>query len=133
MMKHSRRDFLRQTALFSLAAASGSRMKPTEVFGAQARMHSSELAAYDAVGLAELIKKKQITPLELVEDTIKRIERVNPKLNLVLTKLFDFEKARTRAKLNPGDSALAGVPVLLKNLIEYKDAKIDFGSRLYSG
>lgn len=83
------------------------------------------------MALAEMIRKKKVTPLELVENTLKRIDAVNPKLNLVLTKLFDVEKARARAKQPFNDSPLAGVPILLKNIVEYKDADIDFGSRLY--
>ena len=125
-MNLSRREILKQSASLAIAAAGSS------VLRAQAKLRSSELAAYDAIGLAELIRKKQITPLELVEDVLKRIERVNPKLNVVLTKNFDVEKARARARQNLGDGKLAGAPVLLKNLVEYKDAKIDFGSRLYA-
>lgn len=125
-MKFSRREILKQSASLAIAATGSS------VLCAPPKLRSSELANYDAVGLAELVRKKQITPLELVEDVLKRIERVNPKLNLVLTKNFDVEKARARAKQNLGDSKLAGVPVLLKNIVEYKDAKIDFGSRLYA-
>ena len=125
-MSFSRREILKQSASLVIAAAGGS------VLNAQTKLRSSELANYDAVGLAELVRKKQITPLELVEDTLKRIERINPKLNIVLTKNFDAEKARARAKQPLGDGAFAGVPVLLKNLCEYKDADIDFGSRLYA-
>ncbi len=125
-MNFSRREILKQSAALVIAATGSS------VLNAQTKLRSSELANYDAVGLAELVRKKQITPLELVEDTLKRIERVNPKLNIVLTKNFDVEKARARAKQPLGDGAFAGVPVLLKNLCEYKDADIDFGSRLYA-
>jgi len=123
-MKLSRRDILKQSAALAIAATGSS------VLNAQTKLRASELANYDATGLAELVRKKQITPLELVEDVLKRIERVNPKLNIVLTKNFDVEKARARAKQSLGDGAFAGVPVLLKNLCEYKDADIDFGSRL---
>lgn len=130
-MKHTRRDFLKQTTL-TLAAAGGSLTNSAEVFAGQTKLRASELGGYDATGLAELIRKKQITPMELVEDVLKRIERVNSKLNIVLTKNFDVEKARARAKQQLGDGAFAGVPVLLKNICEYKDADIDFGSRLYS-
>jgi Asp-tRNA(Asn)/Glu-tRNA(Gln) amidotransferase A subunit family amidase len=63
---------------------------------------------------------------------IKRIERVNPKINAVLTKLFGIEKAHERAKKGIGDGMFAGAPVMLKNLTQYKDARIDFGSRLYA-
>jgi amidase len=118
-MNSTRRAFLQQAAALA-------------VFGAQRNARGLQLADTDGVGLAELIRRKQITPLELVEDTIRRIERVNPKLNAVLTRHFDVEQARARAKRPLGDGPLAGVPILLKNLVEYKDADIDFGSRFFS-
>lgn len=125
-MNISRREVLKQSASLVIAATGSS------LLFAQSKLRSSELAGYDAVGLATLLRKKEISPLELVEDTLKRIERINPKLNLVLTKNFDVEKARAKAKQPLGSGAFAGVPVLLKNLAEYKDADIDFGSRLYA-
>src|SRR5262245_63108974 len=128
-MDHARRDFLKKSAVFALATAGGS-LLPGYVT-AQLKPTLSELANYDALGLAELIRKKQISPLELVDDVIGRVERVNPKINAVLTKLFDVEKARERAKQGIGDGPFAGVPVMLKNLTQYKDARIDAGSRLY--
>ncbi len=128
-MKRTRRNFLKQSASVSLVAASSAFFR-TSATSAGTKLTSSELVSYDAVGLAGLIRKKEITPLELVEDTLRRIERVNPKLNLVLTKLYDVAKAQLRAKQNPGDGVFAGVPVLLKNIVQYKEAKIDQGSRL---
>jgi len=50
----------------------------------------------------------------------------------VLVKLFDVEKARERAKNGASDGLFAGVPVMLKNLTQYKDARIDSGSRLFA-
>lgn len=130
-MNHARRDFLKKSAVFTLATAGGS-LLAEYAGGAQVKPKLSELADYDALGLAELIRKKRISPLELVDDVIRRVERVNPKINAVLIKLFDFEKARERVKQGIGDGPFAGVPVMLKNLIQYKDARIDFGSRLYA-
>jgi len=129
-MDHARRDFLKKSAVFTLATAGGSLLP--EYAGAQVKPKLSELASYDALGLVELIRKRQISPLELVDDVVRRIERVNPKINAVLTKLFDVEKARDRAKNGVVDGPFAGVPVMLKNLTQYKDARIDAGSRLYA-
>jgi len=129
-MGHARRDFLKKSAVFTLAAAGGSLLP--EYAATQVKPKLSELASYDALGLAELIRKKQISPLELVDDVVRRVERVNPKINAVLTKLFDVEKARDRAKNGVVDGPFAGVPVMLKNLTQYKDARIDAGSRLYA-
>ncbi len=130
-MNHARRDFLKKSAVFTIATAGGS-MFAEYAGAAQVKPKLSELADYDALGLAELIRKKQISPIELVDDVIRRVERVNPKINAVLTKLFDLEKARERAKQGIGDGSFAGVPVMLKNLTQYKDARIDFGSRLFA-
>lgn len=124
-MTYNRRDFLKQSAAFSLLLAH-------PALAAQAKKQHSQLASYDALGLADLIKRKQISPLELVDDVIRRVERVNPKINAVLTKNFDVEKARARARSGTLEGIFAGVPVMLKNLQQYKDANIDSGSRLFA-
>jgi amidase len=43
-----------------------------------------DYAAHDALGLAELVASKQVSPQELVDTAIKAIEKVNPKINAVL-------------------------------------------------
>lgn len=55
-------------------------------------MTFEEYRKQDAVGLAELVKQKQVTPTELLEIAIKRTEEVNPKINAVITPLYDFGK-----------------------------------------
>jgi Asp-tRNA(Asn)/Glu-tRNA(Gln) amidotransferase A subunit family amidase len=44
---------------------------------------------YDGLGLAELVRKKEVNAVELVEEAISRIERVNPKVNAVIGKMYD--------------------------------------------
>ena len=56
----------------------------------------SELAHIDAVGLAELVRTGQISPRELIDDTIDRIERIDPQINAVIQP--SFEKARAIAQ-----------------------------------
>ena len=119
-----RRRFLHELAAVALTVTA-----PPAVFP-QTKIKPSELARYDAVALAELVQRKQITPLELVEDVLRRIEQVNPQLNAVLPKLFDTALAKARAVQPVGASALSGIPLLLKNIAQYKDADIDFGSRM---
>ena len=48
-----------------------------------------EYDKYDALGLAELVRKKKVSPVELCEEAIDRIEKLNPKLNAVIHKLYD--------------------------------------------
>ena len=99
-----------------------------------------EFINYDAIGLADLIRKGEITPLELLEITIERIERVNPRLNAVVHKLYDQARseakqwsAEVKSKKTEG-AIFAGVPFLLKNLLaEHEGTPLDEGSRAIKG
>ncbi|HEY1753431.1 MAG TPA: amidase family protein [Caulobacteraceae bacterium] len=73
-----------------------------------------DYAEYDGVGLAELVRKGEVTPAELVEAAIARIERRNPAINAVVYKAFD--EARAKANAAP-DGPLRGVPFLVKDLL----------------
>ncbi|HEY3311852.1 MAG TPA: amidase [Anaerolineales bacterium] len=74
-----------------------------------------EYSKYDGLGLAELVRRKEISAIELVEEAIQRIESQNPKLNAVITRMYDT--AREEAK-NPNlDAPFAGVPFLMKDLL----------------
>ncbi len=121
-MNQTRRRFLEEVMAVAVTATAA-----PSIF-TQTKIKPSELARYDATALAELVKLKQITPLELVNDVLRRVEQVNPQLNAVLPKLFDSALAKARAQQPLGASALSGVPLLIKNIVQYKDADIDFGS-----
>ena len=73
-----------------------------------------ELTNFDATGLAELVRRKQVKPIELVEAAIERIERLNPTLNAVVTPMY--EQARKAASGKLPDGPFTGVPFLLKDL-----------------
>jgi amidase len=51
-----------------------------------------EYDQYDGLGLAELVKKKEISAAEICEEAIVRIERVNPALNAVITPMYDLAR-----------------------------------------
>jgi amidase len=74
-----------------------------------------EFGNYDALGLAGLVKRKEVTPLELVEETINRIEKINPKLNAVTIPMY--EEARKTAQKPLPDGIFTGVPFLIKDLL----------------
>jgi len=79
-------------------------------------MGFSEYARFDGLGLAALVAKKEVTPLELTEEAIARIEKHNGTLNAVIYKMYDI--ARERAKqLQAGEGAFRGVPFLLKDIL----------------
>ncbi|HUL10494.1 MAG TPA: amidase [Candidatus Acidoferrum sp.] len=95
-------------------------------------MAFKEYADYDALGLGELIAKKEVTPQDVLEAAIERIEALNPKINAVVQKMYDEARAALRATLPSGP--LAGVPYLMKDLYAWqKGARIGNGSRLYDG
>jgi len=87
-----------------------------------------ELIDYDAVGLAQLIKQKDISPLELLEVVMRRIEASNSTLNFMATPAY--ERAREKASLFSIDSPFAGAPILMKDMIDVGGVRRTDGSRL---
>src|SRR5262245_40483627 len=76
-----------------------------------------DLARLDATAQAALVRSRQVSPRELVDAAIARIERLNPQVNAVITPLF--EKAREAAASPLPDGPFRGVPTLLKDLVAH--------------
>ena len=95
-------------------------------------MNLQEYASYDGLGLAELVKSKQVTPKELVDLALEGIEKINPELNAVWQTLKEHAYKEIEEGLPKGD--FEGVPLLLKELIINADGvSINSGSRLAEG
>ena len=77
-----------------------------------------ELAFLDATAQAELVRSKTVSPLELVDHAIARIEALNPKLNAVISTRFERARAEASSDRLPG-GPFRGVPFLLKDLDAY--------------
>ena len=75
----------------------------------------SGYTTHDALELAALVRAGDVTPLELVDTAIARIEALNPRLNAVVSTCFD--EARAAARRPVPDGAFAGVPFLVKDLV----------------
>jgi len=73
-----------------------------------------ELASLDATASAEMVGQGEVSPTELLEAAIERIEKVNGALNAVITPLY--EKARAAVAAGLPDGPFRGVPFLLKDL-----------------
>ena len=87
-----------------------------------------EYEAYDGCGLAELIRKGEVSAAEVCEAAIERIEQRNPRINAVVTPLFDFGRAALRSL--PPAAPFCGVPFLLKDhLSALAGTPLTFGSR----
>lgn len=77
---------------------------------------SDPFAALDATAQAELVRRGEVSPGELVTAAIARIERLNPELNAVITPLFEQALARAAAPDLPR-GPFRGVPLLLKDYL----------------
>jgi amidase len=85
----------------------------------------SEYDKYDALGLAELIAKKEITPAELLDAVRQRVEAINPKINAFSHLFFDKAAEQIQAELSQGP--FHGVPFALKDLSQYLKGTITSG------
>lgn len=93
-------------------------------------MTFEEYRKHDALGLAKLIRKKEITASELVEIAITRAESVNPTINAIIQPLYNMAKDMAK-KADPG-SPFAGIPYLVKDLgLEIAGTPRAAGSRGY--
>lgn len=82
-----------------------------------AAVTESLLATYsesDALALAGLVHRGEVSPAELVEAAVLLIERLNPELNAIVHKLYDM--GRKGAETVDRAAPFAGVPYLLKEL-----------------
>lgn len=81
----------------------------------------------DATAQAELVRRKEVKPIELVDAAIERIERLNPTINAVVTPMY--EEARTVARGELPQGPFTGVPFLLKDIFtSYAGVPLTFGS-----
>ena len=91
----------------------------------------SVLASHDALALADLVRRREVTPAELVEACIAAVERLNPQLNAVVTPMF--EQARAAAAGALPDGPFSGVPFFVKDLAQaVAGVRFSRGARFYA-
>lgn len=101
-------------------------------------MASDELCWMPAVELAAAIRRKKVSPVEVADAVLARIERLNPKLNAYCTVTADLArreaKAAERALMRKGTrlGSLHGVPFSIKDLIITKGVRTTWGCKLYA-
>jgi Asp-tRNA(Asn)/Glu-tRNA(Gln) amidotransferase A subunit family amidase len=98
----------------------------------------TELTFFSAVSMAEQIRQKKLSPLELVEAHLTRIQELNPKLNAFVQ--IDVEGARRqalRAEAAVRDGrelgVLHGVPLSIKSSVEVAGLRWEAGTKLRAG
>ncbi len=94
---------------------------------------SNDLAELDGAETAARIRSGDLGPLEAVEAAIARAERIDPKINAIVTRTF--RRAREDARRAEGTAAgpWAGVPTFVKDLDDVTGVSTRFGSRAFPG
>lgn len=90
-------------------------------------MKFSEYRQYDAMGLAELIRRKEVSSDEVFQAALNRLDEVNPKLNLLA---HDLRERAIKEKFPKHSKALlSGVPFLMQDLLsEWENTPMCSGS-----
>jgi len=92
-------------------------------------MAFKEFGSYDAVGLADLIRKKQVSARELLDEAVARTAKVDPQINAVVVKHYDYATRQIDTGLP--DGPFTGVPFLLKDLDLLEGTRTTFGASLH--
>jgi len=95
-------------------------------------MRLDEYCTFDAIDLAALVRKGEVTPRELCERALEGVEKVNPRLNSVVETYPDVLERVDRE--SPPAGPLCGVPFFLKDIGPMeKGRRYEMGSRLLEG
>ncbi len=89
-----------------------------------------ELAFLPATEQASLVRSGEVSPLELVETYLERIDRIDPELGTYVT--VRGEEALAEARAWTGNATFGGVPIALKDLESTAGTRTTFGSRAFA-
>jgi len=92
-------------------------------------MAFKEYGNYDAVGLADLVRKKQVSAGELLDEALARTAKVDPQINAVVVRHDDYARRQIERGLPAGP--FAGVPFLLKDLEFLEGTRTTSGANIY--
>lgn len=100
-------------------------------------MAHQDLCSLSATELARMIRRKKVSPVEVIRAVLAQIEKLNPALNaFVLTtaeQALKDARAAERAAMRTGAALgpLHGVPFSTKDVVATKGIPTTFGTRLY--
>ena len=91
----------------------------------------AEFERHDGIGLAKLVRDKEVSAAELLDAAIERVESRNAAVNAVVGRLYDDARRAIAAGLP--DGAFTGVPFLLKDIGALATGAVTtFGSRMFA-
>jgi aspartyl-tRNA(Asn)/glutamyl-tRNA(Gln) amidotransferase subunit A len=125
----SRRSFLNRT----LAGAAGALLAPSHSAAREQDRAITGLSLRDA---GELVRQKKISPVELTNACLARIERLNPLLNAFITitaesALVEARAAETEIQRGKWRGPLHGIPIALKDLFDTAGVRTTAGSAVF--
>src|SRR4051794_30158371 len=94
----------------------------------------AELCFTGARSLARLLRARKLSATELMQAFVAQIERVNPRVNAIVTFVPEqaLKAARALDRKNSWDAPLAGLPIAYKDLLATKGIRTTFGSTIYA-
>src|SRR3979411_2060442 len=92
-------------------------------------MAFKEYGSYDGVGLADLVRKKQVSARELLDQAVGRTHKGDPQINAVVVKHYDYAQRQIDKGLP--DGPFTGVPFLLKDLDILEGTRTTSGASIY--
>jgi amidase len=93
----------------------------------------SDLAFTSATEQADLVRRREVSPVELVETYLARIEQLDPELNAYVTVCAEEALASARtAEESPVERPFHGVPISIKDLAETAGVRTTFSSRAFA-
>ena len=94
----------------------------------------NEIAGLSASELHRLVTRRELSPVDIVEACLERVERFNPMINAVVTlndRVLDDARAVEQAVANGEIGPLAGLPVGIKDVTPVAGLRTTYGSPLY--
>ena len=87
----------------------------------------------NASEIIQLIEKKEISPLEVMDSSLNRIEKVNPDINAIVTIIENEAKENLIQKASYNTKTkLKSMPVFIKDMNDVKNVRTTYGSKLYA-
>jgi aspartyl-tRNA(Asn)/glutamyl-tRNA(Gln) amidotransferase subunit A len=118
-MNQDRREFL----------GAGLALSTQLVVSAQPGSDLTRLSLWEA---SESVRKRVVSPVELTQACLRRIEQLNPKLNAYITVAAEKALARARrAEAEPWSSRLHGIPIGIKDIFDSADMRTTAASKLF--
>ena len=99
-------------------------------------MKPTDLCFWSAGEIADAVKKKKLSPVEVVDAVLARIEKINPKVNAYCTVVPEMarkaaKKAEMEVRRGKKVGPLHGVPVSIKDLTSTAGIRTTWGSKIY--